>query len=95
MKIDETVLGQLERLAKLNIDEKDKDLTTKKIVGILDMLDEIDMNDIADLEPLYHPLGIEQPLRDDVPNDNIPRDEIQQHSPLVERGLFLVPKVIE
>lgn len=95
MKIDEKTLQQLEKLAKLSVEDKDRELTMEKIVGVLNMLDNIDMNDIADLEPLYHPLGIEQPLRNDEPNAEIPRDDIQQQSPQVERGLFLVPKVIE
>ncbi len=75
----------------MNIDEP----TIKKIAGILNMLDQVDMDDIADLQPLYHPLEINQPLRDDIANNDIDRDAIQAGSPLVERGLFLVPKVIE
>ncbi|PIE42511.1 MAG: hypothetical protein CSA47_00325 [Gammaproteobacteria bacterium] len=59
------------------------------------MLDQVDMDDIADLPPLYHPLEIDQPLRDDIADSNIDRDAIQAGAPLVESGLFLVPKVIE
>lgn len=95
MKLDEKTLQQTEKLAKLSVDSKDRDLTAEKIAGVLAMLDKIEMDDIADLAPLYHPLEIEQPMREDVADSDIPRDAIQQQSPLVERGLFLVPKVIE
>jgi len=34
-------------------------------------------------------------LRDDVVSESNQREAIQQSAPAVERGLFLVPKVIE
>ncbi len=95
MKIDEKTLENLEKLAKVNVNASDRELTVKKIVGVLDMLDKVDMDEIADLEPLYHPLEIHQALRADEPNADIPRKALQAGAPLVERGLFLVPKVIE
>lgn len=95
MKIDETILENVEKLAKLKVGEEDKLLTLKKIASVLDMMDKVDMAEIAGLEPLYHPLEINQPMREDVANSDIPRDSIQVQSPAVEKGLFLVPKVIE
>ncbi len=95
MKINNDILQQIEKLAKLNVGDEEKEKTLQKIVGVLDMLDKINMGDIADLEPLYHPLEIQQAMRDDIANADIPRDEIQAQSPQVADGLFLVPKVIE
>lgn len=95
MNIDQTTLQQIEKLAKLNVGVEDQEITIKKIVSILDMLDKIDMNDLTDIEPLYHPLEISQPTREDKANSDIPRDSIQQQSPQIDSGLFLVPKVIE
>lgn len=95
MTIDETLLQQVEKLAKLTVNDADKELTIQKIVGVLDMLDKVNLNDFSDLEPLYHPLEISQPLRDDTANSAIDRDGIQAQSPQTEKGLFLVPKVIE
>lgn len=95
MNIDEQTLAHIEKLAKLTVDEHQRELTVKKIVGVLDMLDQVNPDDIADLAPLYHPLEIHQPLRADNANANIDRDSVQSQSPQVEKGLFLVPKVIE
>ncbi len=95
MKIDESTLKNIEKLAKLEVSEADKALTLKKIASVLDSMDKVDMAEIAELEPLYHPLEINQPMREDIANPDIPRDSIQAQSPLVEGGLFLVPKVIE
>lgn len=95
MNIDEKILHHIEKLAKLEVNNEDRELTVKKIVGVLDMLDKVADEDISALEPLYHPLEISQALRQDAAVKNIDRDALQADSPLVEKGLFLVPKVIE
>lgn len=95
MKIDEQTLNSIEKLAKLTVDSDERELTAKKINSVLAMLDKINMDDIAGLEPLYHPLEISQALRDDIANPDIDREALQKGAPLVENGLFLVPKVIE
>ena len=95
MNIDKSVLQQIEKLAKLNVDQPDQEITVKKIVGILDMLDKINAKDIAEVEPLYHPSEIQQAMRDDIADSHILRDYYQENAPKTENGLFIVPKVIE
>ncbi len=95
MKIDEQILNNIEKLAKLTVSETERELTKQKINAVLNMLDKVNMEEIADLEPLYHPLEISQPLRADEANPHIDREALQAGAPLVESGLFLVPKVIE
>lgn len=95
MKIDESTLQQIEQLAKLTVSDEDRELSLKKMVGVLDMLDRINMADIADLPPLYHPLEISQAMREDTANADIDREHLQSGAPQTQNGLFLVPKVIE
>ena len=51
------------------------------------------------MEPLAHPVAAIQDvalrLRDDVVSEPDQREANQRSAPAVERGLFLVPKVIE
>jgi aspartyl-tRNA(Asn)/glutamyl-tRNA(Gln) amidotransferase subunit C len=51
------------------------------------------------IEPLPHPIATIQAvalrLRDDLATEPNQREANQQSAPAVERGLFLVPKVIE
>ena len=55
--------------------------------------------DTTGLEPLTHPVEVVQAvalrLREDVASEANQREANQQSAPAVERGLFLVPKVIE
>jgi aspartyl-tRNA(Asn)/glutamyl-tRNA(Gln) amidotransferase subunit C len=55
--------------------------------------------DTTGLEPLAHPIETIQEvalrLRQDVASEPNQREANQRSAPAVERGLFLVPKVIE
>jgi aspartyl-tRNA(Asn)/glutamyl-tRNA(Gln) amidotransferase subunit C len=55
--------------------------------------------DTSGVEPLSHPVAAVQDvalrLREDVASEPDNREANQRSAPAVERGLFLVPKVIE
>ena len=44
---------------------------------------------------MAHPLNMNQPLRPDVVTESDHREDYQRNAPAVERGLYLVPRVIE
>ncbi len=95
MNIDDKILQQVEKLAKLRVSDAEKQLTLEKINGVLAALDKVNIADFADLEPLRHPLEIHQVMRADEENPAINREALQGNAPQTEKGLFLVPKVIE
>ena len=47
------------------------------------------------IAPMSHPFDGTQVLRSDVITEQNSRDELQTLAPSVEKGLFLVPKVLE
>ena len=51
--------------------------------------------DVQGIEPMAHPLEMNQRLRSDTVTEVNQRELLQAHAPAVENGLFLVPKVIE
>ena len=88
-------IRRLCRLARLEITPAEvPDVSAKlsSIVGILDQLQAVDTGGAA---PMAHPLDRPQRLRPDAVTE-IDRHELyQRNAPLVERDLYLVPKVIE
>ena len=44
---------------------------------------------------MSHPLNLSQPTRKDEVTEINQREKMQESAPLVQSGLFLVPKVIE
>jgi aspartyl-tRNA(Asn)/glutamyl-tRNA(Gln) amidotransferase subunit C len=72
-----------------------------KINDFFDIVAQISAVDTTGVLPMAHPVDamqgahIELRLRPDVASEPNQRDLNQQSAPAVERGLFLVPKVIE
>jgi aspartyl-tRNA(Asn)/glutamyl-tRNA(Gln) amidotransferase subunit C len=82
-------------LARLKIDEAQAEILAPQLDGIVDMINQINSTDTADIQPMAHPLGFSQPLRADVVTETNQRDAFQQSAPNVEEGLYIVPKIIE
>lgn len=67
--------------------------------GFFDIVEQMRAVDTSGVEPLAHPADMHQVqslrLREDIASEPNQREANQQSAPAVERGLFLVPKVIE
>ena len=67
--------------------------------GFFDIVEKMRAVDTSGLTPLAHPVATIQDvalrLREDVASEPNQREANQKSAPAVERGLFLVPKVIE
>jgi len=59
------------------------------------MVDRLRAVDTAGVEPMAHPLERPQRLRPDAVTEVDRHELYQRNAPLVERDLYLVPKVIE
>ena len=67
--------------------------------GFFDLVERMRAVDTTGVEPLTHPVAAIQDvslrLREDAVSEPDRREANQRSAPAVERGLFLVPKVIE
>jgi aspartyl-tRNA(Asn)/glutamyl-tRNA(Gln) amidotransferase subunit C len=70
-----------------------------QINGFFDLVEQMRAVDTQGVEPLAHPVAAMQDialrLRDDLVSEPNQREANQRSAPAVERGLFLVPRVIE
>jgi aspartyl-tRNA(Asn)/glutamyl-tRNA(Gln) amidotransferase subunit C len=82
-------------LARIQIEPKDIGGYARDLSGILDLVDQLNSADTADITPMAHPLDQSQRLRADRVTEENQRELFQSQAPLVESGLYLVPKVIE
>jgi len=83
------------RLAMLEIAERDVADYAAELSRILGLVEQMNRVDTTDIDPMAHPLDVGQRLREDVVTEVDRREEFQRTAPLVENGLYLVPKVIE
>ena len=90
----------ISRLAHLSLDEAESASMLQHLNGFFDsVVTSMQAVDTTGVAPLAHPVEIFRNtslrLRDDVASEPDQRERNQQSAPVVENGLFLVPKVIE
>ena len=99
MAIDSKEIARVANLARLELRPDEIERVLSQLNGFFALVDQMDAIDTTGVEPLAHPaalLGeVALRLRDDIASEPNQRDASQVSAPAVERGLFLVPKVIE
>lgn len=82
-------------LARLALQENEMSDYTRDLSAILDLVAQMNRIDTTGIEPLANPLDQVQRLRPDEVSETDQRALYQDNAPQVERGLYLVPKVID
>ena len=95
MSLTASDVKKISHLARLAIDEADIEQYASNLSGILDLVEQMDAADVANIEPMANPQDSTQRLRDDVVTEINQREKFQQIAPTTEAGLYLVPKVLE
>ena len=92
-------MARVANLARLELRPDETDRVLGQLNGFFALVEQMDAVNTDGVEPLAHPAAVlgevTLRLRDDVASEPNQRDLSQRSAPAVERGLFLVPKVIE
>ena len=92
-------IERVANLARLKLRPDETQHTLNQLNGFFALVEQMEAVNTDGVEPLAHPaalLGeVALRLRDDVASEPNQREASQVSAPAVERGLFLVPKVIE
>ena len=95
MSVSEKEVRYVANLARLQLSEEDvKSLAVdmNKILGYMDLLNELDTSDIA---PLEHVIEMDSRLRNDEAKPTISHEDALKNAPDADSDYFRVPKVIE
>ncbi|MGB5811952.1 MAG: Asp-tRNA(Asn)/Glu-tRNA(Gln) amidotransferase subunit GatC [Polyangiales bacterium] len=82
-------------LARLELSHDEAQEMQAQLDSILGYIAELDALDVSDVEPTFHAIPMDAPLRPDVPVPCSDRDEILAQAPESEAGGFAVPLVLE
>ena len=92
-------IARIANLARLELKPQESERMLTQMNGFFDIVEKMRAVDTSGVEPLAHPAAVIQDitlrLRDDVVSEPNAIEANQRNAPAVERGLFLVPKVIE
>jgi aspartyl-tRNA(Asn)/glutamyl-tRNA(Gln) amidotransferase subunit C len=99
MSLTSADIARIANLARLELKPLESERMLTQINGFFDLVEKMRSVDTANIEPLAHPMAaieaISLRLRDDRVTEPNRREDNQRNAPALERGLFLVPKVIE
>jgi len=88
-------IKKIAKLARIDLDEAKVPEYEQNLSEILNLAKAMEKIDTKKIQPMAHPLSINQPLRKDKVTELDQREELLAIAPSTEAGLFLVPKVIE
>ena|SRR5947209_12902264 len=92
-------IARIAHLARLQLSPDEGERMQTQMNGFFDIVEKMRAVDTTGVEPLSHPVAAVQDialrLRDDVASVGNQREANMRSAPAAERGLFLVPKVIE
>ena len=99
MSLTSQDIDRIANLARLALQPAEAGQMREQINGFFSIVEAMQSVDTTGIEPLAHPVAaiqeVQLRLREDVVSESNQREANQQSAPAVERGLFLVPKVIE
>ncbi|MCZ6828201.1 MAG: Asp-tRNA(Asn)/Glu-tRNA(Gln) amidotransferase subunit GatC [Gammaproteobacteria bacterium] len=95
MSVAQAEIEKIAELARIRIADSEISTVTERISSILEMVDQMQAVNTAAVEPMANPLDASQRLRADKVTESDQREQFQQLAPLVEDGLYLVPRVID
>ena len=99
MSLNAQDISRIANLARLELRPEESERMLTQLNGFFDIVEKMRAVDTTGVEPLPHPgaaiQAVDLRLREDTASEQIDREANQKSAPAVERGLFLVPKVIE
>ncbi len=100
MSLTLTDIARLSKLAQLDLSDQQAADALAKLNDIFALVEQMKAIDTTGVAPLSHPVAawrddLAMRLREDAVTEPNRRDDYQQPAPMVQDGLYLVPKVIE
>jgi aspartyl-tRNA(Asn)/glutamyl-tRNA(Gln) amidotransferase subunit C len=86
---------RIAHLARIELDAASAEEMRAKLDSIFDLINVLQAVDTEGIEPMSHAQEVTAPLREDAVTETDRREAFQSVAPAVERGLYLVPRVVE
>jgi aspartyl-tRNA(Asn)/glutamyl-tRNA(Gln) amidotransferase subunit C len=95
MSLTSSDVKRIAHLARIEITEAETAQTLAQLNEIFKLIEQLQSVNTAGIEPMAHPLGGSQRLREDRASEQPDREANMKNAPARQDGLFLVPRVIE
>lgn len=90
--VNEELIDKLANLSKLALSKEEKLKLIPNIQGILDQMQILDKIDLSDVEPMHTIAPHNLSLRDDSPENPLPKNDALKNAPQTDGQYFKVKK---
>ncbi len=94
MQLSTSDVRKVAALAKLEVAEGDLGVLSRKLLSVLDFVDQLKQADTSGIEEMAHPVDVHSVLRHDQVGDVLSRESALQNAPRTDGEFFLVPPVL-
>ena len=95
MKITDEMIDYIGILARLQLDESEKESAKKKKKKIINYMDVLNEVDTTGIEAMSHAFPVKNVFREDEVRPSVDRELITLNAPKKKDGCFQVPKTVE
>jgi aspartyl-tRNA(Asn)/glutamyl-tRNA(Gln) amidotransferase subunit C len=95
MSLTHQDVARIAKLARINVNDEEIAAVGNQLNNIFGLIEKMQAVNTDGIEPMAHPQDVSLRLREDIVTQTNQREAFQALAPQVEKGLFLVPKVIE
>ena len=94
MKVDKDLIDHVANVARINLTDKERDKFTSQVKEILDFFSELDKFDVKNVKPSFHPVELNDKLREDLVEPNLSQEQALSNSEHKKDGYFKGPRVV-
>jgi aspartyl-tRNA(Asn)/glutamyl-tRNA(Gln) amidotransferase subunit C len=93
--LDQGQVRHVAKLARLKLTDADVARYASQLTAILGYVAQLKAVDVAGVDPMAHPLPLQNVLRDDVVEPALATDAVLANAPAKDGPYFAVPKVLD
>lgn len=93
-RISDETMEYVGILAKLELNEEEREAAKKDMEEMLDYIDQLNELDTSGIEPMSHVFPVQNVFREDVVTNPDGSEATLQNAPVTKNGGFKVPKTI-
>ncbi|MDQ0163212.1 Asp-tRNA(Asn)/Glu-tRNA(Gln) amidotransferase subunit GatC [Bacillus alveayuensis] len=94
-RISKEQVKHVAHLARLAISEEEAEMFTSQLDAIITFAEQLNELDTENVEPTSHVLDMKNVMREDEPEQGLPREEVLKNAPDHKDGQFRVPSILE
>ena len=95
MNLTADIVRQIAKLAKLRPSPSEEERLIQDLSAILEFFAQLNEAEVDGIEPMAHPLQLNQRLREDEVTEPDRREDYQALAPDAREGLYRVPAVLD